>query len=217
MLEHNPLRIPVRLANLFLAFMQLAPPHAPLVAYWRAERAAALSIPTWEYFQSPGEQVPPTPHAATSLFSSPISPSYNATPSTARYHHHQPPSPTKGVRGASERLRGSGPQQHSQELCVLRDADAASVRLVWAPRMRARRAAPSRTEPHANGLGEDSDGTGITAGSSNDGSRVTRRVVGRGWGSHLGNRGGNGNGNRRTKRRRNGRKMSGRRTWSLRV
>ncbi|KAJ8457659.1 hypothetical protein ONZ45_g18229 [Pleurotus djamor] len=47
--------------------MSLAAPHALLVAYWGSDGAAALSIPTKEYFQSSGwvEQRPPPPPAAS--------------------------------------------------------------------------------------------------------------------------------------------------------
>jgi hypothetical protein len=37
-----------------LALTRLAPPHALLVAYWGADGAAALSVPTREYLQSSG-------------------------------------------------------------------------------------------------------------------------------------------------------------------
>ena len=47
-----------------LGLTRLAPPHALLVAYWGAEGAAALSVPTQEYFQSgwTGPQRLPQPH-----------------------------------------------------------------------------------------------------------------------------------------------------------
>ncbi|KAF8489548.1 hypothetical protein F5888DRAFT_1745733, partial [Russula emetica] len=37
-----------------LALTRLAPPHALLVAYWVADGAAALSVPTRERFESSG-------------------------------------------------------------------------------------------------------------------------------------------------------------------
>ncbi|KAE9407825.1 hypothetical protein BT96DRAFT_914475 [Gymnopus androsaceus JB14] len=46
-----------------LSLMSIAPPHALLVAHWGSEGAAALSLPTKEYFQSSGwveERPPPT-------------------------------------------------------------------------------------------------------------------------------------------------------------
>ncbi|KAH9985943.1 hypothetical protein BJV77DRAFT_1061873 [Russula vinacea] len=49
-----------------LALTRLAPPHALLVAYWGADGAAALSVPTREYFQSSGWSAPPTPVTTTS-------------------------------------------------------------------------------------------------------------------------------------------------------
>ena len=83
-----------------LALTRLAPPHALLVAYWGAEGAAALSVPTREYFQSSGWTGPPTPPAATSSSSS-ILPSYNVTPSTARHcHHHLHHHPWNGIEEA---------------------------------------------------------------------------------------------------------------------
>jgi hypothetical protein len=63
-----------------LALTRLAPPHALLVAYWGADGAAALSVPTREYFQSSGWTAPPTPVADTS--SSSITPT---TPSALRH------------------------------------------------------------------------------------------------------------------------------------
>ncbi|TFY50717.1 hypothetical protein EVG20_g11367, partial [Dentipellis fragilis] len=49
-----------------LSLTALAPPHALLVAYWGAEGAAALSVPTREYFQSSGWAEDPPPNAASS-------------------------------------------------------------------------------------------------------------------------------------------------------
>ncbi|KAI0252940.1 hypothetical protein BJV78DRAFT_1281277 [Lactifluus subvellereus] len=68
-----------------LALTRLALSHALLVTYWGADGAAALSVPTCEYFQSSGWTEPPTPTGASSSpSSSSISASTNATPSASR-------------------------------------------------------------------------------------------------------------------------------------
>ncbi|KAI0067413.1 hypothetical protein BV25DRAFT_1795548 [Artomyces pyxidatus] len=61
-----------------LSLTHLAPPHALLIAYWGADGAAALSVPTREYFQSSGwvdetpavAQVPQKPASVRSAGSS---------------------------------------------------------------------------------------------------------------------------------------------------
>ena len=136
MLKHNSLRMPVCQVHRISQFTKLAPPMrclsltgVPNVRRLFPSRHGILAVHR-------GEQVP-MPHVATFSSSSFILPSYNATPSTARHHHHHN-HPRSGVgdaqslRCASERLPGSWLQQHSQELCVFRDADAASVPPIWA-------------------------------------------------------------------------------------
>ena len=64
--------------------MHPAPSHALLVAYWLADDAAVLSVPTREYFRSSGWTALHTLAGASSSSSSSISASTNATPSAPR-------------------------------------------------------------------------------------------------------------------------------------
>jgi len=156
-----------------LALTRLAPPHALLVAYWGAEGAAALSVPTREYFQSSGWTGPPTPPAATSSSSSSISPSYNATPSGARHHHHHP---RNGVEEAHSVRSGSGFWAAGHDSSNGSSAFSAMQmrQLSGQSGLSSSACASGSAEPHANDSGDDSDGTEIAAGSSNDGSRVAQ-------------------------------------------
>ena len=146
-----------------LALTRLAPPHALLVAYWGAEGAAALSVPTREYFQSSGWSAPPTPAASTSSPSS--SPSTTTTPSTTTHgHHHHPRGEAQSVRSGSgfwaaghDSSQGSSAFSHTQMRHLAEQSASASA------------SAPPQAGD--NDSGDDSDGTEI-AGSSNDGSRA---------------------------------------------
>ena len=146
-----------------LALTRLAPPHALLVAYWGAEGAAALSVPTREYFQSSGWSAPPTPAASTSSPSS--SPSTTTTPSTTTHgHHHHPRGEAQSVRSGSgfwaaghDSSQGSSAFSHTQMRHLAEQSVSASA------------SAPPQAGD--NDSGDDSDGTEI-AGSSNDGSRA---------------------------------------------
>jgi hypothetical protein len=112
----------------------LAPSHAQLGAYWGAGGAAALSVPTRKYFQSPGWTVPPTPaRGSSSTSSSSISASTNAT-------HPVRPTPRAhglrrrrgGERAHQEQPSGSGTRQQSREQRVLRLVGlTAGRRLGW--------------------------------------------------------------------------------------
>ncbi|KAF8263735.1 hypothetical protein EI94DRAFT_1740259 [Lactarius quietus] len=141
-----------------LALTRLAPPHALLVAYWGAEGAAALSVPTREYFQSSGWSAPPTPVVNVSSPSTSIS--TNTTPSTTTRHHHPRIGEAQSVRSGSgfwaaghDSSQGSSAFSHTQ----LRNLAEQSA------------SAPPQTGDHDSG--DDSDGTEI-ADSSNDGSRA---------------------------------------------
>ncbi|KAI0286280.1 hypothetical protein BC826DRAFT_918147 [Russula brevipes] len=144
-----------------LALTRLAPPHALLVAYWGADGAAVLSVPTREYFQSSGWTAPPPPVAATSSSSAPT---YNGTPSAARHHH-----PRNGTEEAQSVRTGSGFWAAGHDSSHGSSAfSATQVRQLYS------HVASRAAEPHADDSGDDSDGTEIAAGSSNDGSRVAQ-------------------------------------------
>jgi hypothetical protein len=157
-----------------LALTRLAPPHALLVAYWGADGAAVLSVPTREYFQSSGWTAPPPPVAATS---SPSAPSYNATPSAARHHH-----PRNGTEEAQSVRTGSGFWAAGHD-----SSHGSSAFSATQVRQLSAHEASRAAEPHADDSGDDSDGTEIAVGSSNDGSRV---VHGPGSGQARGQQGG---------------------------
>ncbi len=162
-----------------LALTRLAPPHALLVAYWGAEGAAALSVPTREYFQSSGWTGPSTPVVATSSSSS-ISPSCNTTPSAMRHHHHllhqhnHHNHVRNGVEEAQSVRSGSGFWAAGHDSSQGSSAFSASQlrQLSGRSGLSASACASGSAEPHADDSGDDSDGTEIAAGSSNDGSRV---------------------------------------------
>ena len=150
-----------------LALTRLAPPHALLVAYWGADGAAALSVPTREYFQSSGWSAPPTP--ATSSATSPSSSlSTTTTPSTTTRHHPRSGEEAQSVRSGSgfwaaghDSSQGSSAFSHTQMRQLAEQS--ASTQSASAP------------PPQAcgdNDSGDDSDGTEIAGGSSNDGSRA---------------------------------------------
>jgi len=164
-----------------LALTRLAPPHALLVAYWGAEGAAALSVPTREYFQSSGWTGPSTPAVATSSSSSSISPSCNTTPTAMRHHHLLPHHHhnhhnhvRNGVEEAQSVRSGSGFWAAGHDSSQGSSAFSASQlrQLSGRSGLSASPCASGSAEPHADDSGDDSDGTEIAAGSSNDGSRV---------------------------------------------
>ncbi|KAH8981407.1 hypothetical protein EDB92DRAFT_1953174 [Lactarius akahatsu] len=95
--KRSPPRTPAPPRAFLLALTRLAPPHALLVAYWGADGAAALSVPTWEYFQSSGWSAPSTPAASAASPSSPLSATTN--PSTPGRHH-----PRSGEEAQSQRV-----------------------------------------------------------------------------------------------------------------
>ena len=153
-----------------LALTRLAPPHALLVAYWGADGAAALSVPTREYFQSSGWTAPPTPVADTS--SSSITPT--ATPSGLRHIRlHNGVVEAQSVRSGSgfwaaghDSSHGSSAYSASQlrQLSGRSDLSHSLSHSVSA-------AVSAEAEPHADDSGDDSDGTEI-AGESSNGSRA---------------------------------------------
>ena len=146
-----------------LALTRLAPPHALLVAYWGADGAAALSVPTREYFQSSGWSAPPTPVASGPSASSSLS--TTTTPSTTTHGHHHPRSgEVHSVRSGSgfwaaghDSSQGSSAFSHTQLRNLAEHAASAST------------SAPPQAGD--NDSGDDSDGTEIAGGSSNDCSR----------------------------------------------
>ncbi|KAH9059654.1 hypothetical protein EDB87DRAFT_1620735 [Lactarius vividus] len=145
-----------------LALTRLAPPHALLVAYWGVDGAAALSVPTREYFQSSGWSAPPTPATSTSP-SSPLS--ATTTPSTPGRHHPRSGEEAQSVRSGSgfwaaghESSQGSSAFSASQLRHLAEQSASTSV------------SAPPQAAD--NDSGDDSDCTEIAGGSSNDGSRA---------------------------------------------
>ncbi|KAH9010219.1 hypothetical protein EDB84DRAFT_1570699 [Lactarius hengduanensis] len=145
-----------------LALTRLAPPHALLVAYWGADGAAALSVPTREYFQSSGWSAPSTPAASASP-SSPLSATTN--PSTPGRHHPRSGEEAQSVRSGSgfwaaghESSQGSSAFSASQLRHLAEQSASASA------------SAPPQAAD--NDSGDDSDCTEIAGGSSNDGSRA---------------------------------------------
>ncbi|KAI0266591.1 Ribokinase-like protein [Russula aff. rugulosa BPL654] len=128
-----------------LALTRLAPPHALLVAYWGADGAAALSVPTREYFQSSGWTAPPAPVADTS--SSSITPT---TPSGLRHLRVH-----NGVVEAQSVRSGSGFWAAGHDSSHGSSAYSAS----------------QLRQLSADDSGDDSDGTEI-AGDSSNGSRA---------------------------------------------
>jgi hypothetical protein len=148
-----------------LALTRLAPPHALLVAYWGADGAAALSVPTREYFQSSGWTAPPTPVADTSPSS--ITPT---TPSALRHLH-----PHNGVVEAQSVRSGSGfwaaghDSSHGSSAYSASQLRQLSGRSDLSHSISA--AVSAEAEPHADDSGDDSDGTEI-AGESSNGSRA---------------------------------------------
>ncbi|KAH9012336.1 hypothetical protein EDB85DRAFT_2135765 [Lactarius pseudohatsudake] len=106
-----------------LALTRLAPPHALLVAYWGADGAAALSVPTQEYFQSSEWSAPSPPAASAPSPSSPLSATTN------------PPR-----RGATTTQRRGGAERARQERVLgrrgMRSARAAA-RPRWSESRRA--------------------------------------------------------------------------------
>ncbi len=149
-----------------LALTRLAPPHALLVAYWGADGAAALSLPTREYFQSSGWSAPPTPVSSTSSASAAHTPT--TTPSKGARHHQEAPSVRSGSgfwAAGHDSSHGSSAFSASQ-MRHLADNSASS--------------AEASGQRHAgdNDSGDDSDGTEIAGGSSNDGSRAQHGAAG---------------------------------------
>ncbi|KAH8977028.1 hypothetical protein EDB86DRAFT_3010843 [Lactarius hatsudake] len=145
-----------------LALTRLAPPHALLVAYWGADGAAALSVPTREYFQSSGWSAPSTPAAGASP-SSPLSATTNA--STPGRHH-----PRSGEEAQSVRS-GSGFWAAGHESSQGSSAFSAT-QLRHLAEQSASTSASAPPQAADNDSGDDSDCTEIAGGSSNDGSRA---------------------------------------------
>jgi hypothetical protein len=153
-----------------LALTRLAPPHALLVAYWGADGAAALSVPTREYFQSSGWSAPPTPVADTSTSS--ITP---ATPSALRHlHTHNGIVEAQSVRSGSGFWAAGHDSSHGSSAYSASQLRQLSGRSDLSHSHSHSHSAPVSTEaePHADDSGDDSDGTEIAGGSSNDGSRA---------------------------------------------
>ena len=146
-----------------LALTRLAPPHALLVAYWGADGAAALSVPTREYFQSSGWSAPPTPVTNTT---SPSSLSTTTSPSTTTRHNPRSGGgEAQSVRSGSgfwaaghDSSQGSSAFSHTQMRHLAEQSASMSA------------SAPAQAGD--NDSGDDSDGTEIAGGSSNDGSRA---------------------------------------------
>jgi hypothetical protein len=148
-----------------LALTRLAPPHALLVAYWGADGAAALSVPTREYFQSSGWSAPSTPVADTSTSS--ISPT---TPSALRHlRTHNGVVEAQSVRSGSGFWAAGHDSSHGSSAYSASQLRQLSGRSDLSHSHSA--AVSAEVEPHADDSGDDSDGTEIAGGSSNDGSR----------------------------------------------
>ena len=137
-----------------------------------------------EYFRSSGGgqvcHVPATPPAPTSPSApsiSRLSPSYNVTPSTARHHHHHHHHHLRnGVEEAQSVRSGSGFWAACHDISNESSAFSAmqTRQLSGQSGLSSSACASGSAEPHANDSGDDSDGTEIAAGSSNDGSRVAQ-------------------------------------------
>ena len=155
-----------------LALTRLAPPHALLIAYWGAEGAAALSVPTREYFQSSGWSAPTPPIESTTTSPS-SSLSTTTTPSTTARHHHDHHHEAQSVRSGSgfwaaghDSSQGSSAFSHTQMRHLAEQSASVSVSASGVS------AAPPQTGGGGGGdndSGDDSDGTEIAGGSSNDG------------------------------------------------
>jgi hypothetical protein len=146
-----------------LTLTRLAPPHALLVAYWGTDSAAVLSVPTREYFQSSGWTAPPTPVVSSSSFSSSaISASTNATPTAPRRQR-------TGVEEGDSVRTGSGFWAAGHDSSHGSSAFSASLLHHLSTN--------SATSPQADDSGDDSDGTEIAAGSSNDGTGAARATA----------------------------------------
>lgn len=156
-----------------LALTRLAPPHALLVAYWGADGAAALSVPTREYFQSSGWTAPPTPAADTSTTINPNTPS-----ALGHLRAHNGIVEAQSVRSGSgfwaaghDSSHGSSAYSASQ-LRYLSGRSDLSHSQSHSHSHPHSAAVSAEAEPHADDSGDDSDGTEIAGGSSNDGSRA---------------------------------------------
>ena len=148
-----------------LALTRLAPPHALLVAYWGADGAAALSVPTREYFQSSGWSAPPTPVADTSA-----STTTPTTPSALR--HLLAHNGVESVRSGSGFWAAGHDSSHGSSAYSASQLRQLSGRSDLSHSHSASAAVSAEAEPHADDSGDDSDGTEIAGGSSNDGSRA---------------------------------------------
>jgi hypothetical protein len=149
-----------------LALTRLAPPHALLVAYWGADGAAALSVPTREYFQSSGWSAPPTPVTETSPSS--ITPT---TPSALRHlRTHNGVVEAQSVRSGSGFWAAGHDSSHGSSAYSASQLRQLSGRSDLSHSHSA--AVSAEPEPHADDSGDDSDGTEIAGDSSNDGSRA---------------------------------------------
>lgn len=143
-----------------LALTRLAPPHALLVAYWGADGAAALSVPTREYFQSSGWSAPPTPVADTST--STITPT---TPSALRHlRTHNGIVEAQSVRSGSGFWAAGHDSSHGSSAYSASQLRQLSGRSDLSHSHSA--AVSADPEPHADDSGDDSDGTEIAGGSS---------------------------------------------------
>ncbi|KAH9955682.1 hypothetical protein BC827DRAFT_1083854, partial [Russula dissimulans] len=158
-----------------LALTRIAPPHALLVAYWGPDGAAALSVPTREYFQSSGWTGPPTPvgggGGGTTSSSSSVSPSSNTTPSAPRHHHHHHHHHhlvRNGVVEAESVRSGSGFWAAGHDSSHGSSAFSATQ----LRQLSSHRHGDGDGDGGGDDSGDDSDGTEIAAGSSNDGSRA---------------------------------------------
>ncbi|KAI0264940.1 hypothetical protein BC834DRAFT_843870 [Gloeopeniophorella convolvens] len=133
-----------------LALTRLAPPHALLVAYWGADGAAALSVPTREYFQSSGWTGPSAPPSSASA----ASPSAAAV---AAAGHGAEPEEAQSVRTGSGFWAAGHDSSHGSS--AFSAAQLAAL------------AARDRDRDRGDDSGDDSDGTEI-AGASSSGSRA---------------------------------------------
>jgi hypothetical protein len=175
-LKHNPLRIPLFLVHCFSHLRNLLHPHMRCLSLPGVPNVRRVS-PSWHgdsfshrVNRSPQRRTQPhprSPHPYRPLTG------HNGTPSTARHHHHQPPSPMQRRGRCAERARRERAASGQWATTAVTRVSAFSAmqmqHLSGQFGLSSYGCASGGAEPHANGPGEYSDGTGIAAGSSNNG------------------------------------------------
>ena len=166
----------------YLAIFETRSTHALLVAYWHAKRATALPVSTRECFHSIGVnryQCLTWPHShPPRSYCPPTTPPYPRRVIIITTIAH---AVAWEMRRACD-ARAGGFREVSYNSTHKSCAFSAMQmqHLSGQSGLSSYASASGSAEPHTNVSGEDSDATEIAAGSSNDGSRVTRCVVGRG-------------------------------------